>query len=181
MMVKEEEEMRLIFSRFSDTLGTAMRIVLIIFCILIVQDSVAQSRVPQQRKFKKDSLVGEEVTSLSRQQRDVRALFGQIQHGLLNLSLLSSPSLFANQVSVSIRGGETGYYSANQVLSVLQEYFAGKKPFSFEFSRFEDEGSTPYATGRLTYIAKGNRESVQVYVSLVQQEGKWLLGQVNIY
>ncbi|GEM_PF-1113549 len=179
--MKERRVMRLIFNRISDTLGVAMKLVLIILCILMAQDSVAQSRVTQQRKFKKDSLVGEEVTSLSQQQRDVRALFGQIQHGLLNLSLLSSPSLFANQVSVSIRGGETGYYSANQVLSVLQEFFAGKKPSTFEFSRFEDEGPTPYATGRLTYIAKANRESVQVYVSLVQQDGKWLLGQVNIY
>ncbi len=154
-------------------------IVITAFCI--VAEASGQMRSIQQRRMKKDSIVREEVVQFSPSQVAVRSFFGQIQHGILTTSLASSPSSFANQVSVNIIGGESGYYSSNQVLSLLQNYFQIRKPSAFEFSRFHDRGPAPYATGRLTFISKGSRESAQVYVSLVQQDSRWVISQLNIY
>lgn len=158
-----------------------MKLWVVILSLCIVGEASGQVRPIQQRKMKKDSLIGEEVVRFSPQQVAVRSFFGKIQHGILTSSLASSPSYFANQVSVNISGGESGYYSANQVLSLLQNYFLTRKPAGFEFSRFHDRGPAPYATGRLTFNTKGNRESAQVYVSLVQQDSKWVISQLNIY
>jgi hypothetical protein len=172
---------RLILLSFYDTLRLAMKFWMVILSLCIVAEASAQVRPIQQRKQKRDSLVGEEAVRFSPQQVAVRSLFGKIQHGILSASLASSPSFFANQVSVNISGGESGYYSANQVLSLLQNYFVTRKPAGFEFSRFHDLGPAPYATGRLTYNTRGNRESAQVYVSLVEQDSKWVISQLNIY
>lgn len=158
-----------------------MKLWLVILSLCIAGDVTAQVRSIQQRKLKKDTLVGEETVRFSPQQVAVRSFFGQVQHGIISSSLTTSPSYFANQVSVSISGGESGYYSSNQVLSLLQNYFTTRKQPSFEFSRFHDEGPAPYATGRLTFTSKGNRESAQVYVSLVQQDSRWVISQLNIY
>jgi hypothetical protein len=82
---------------------------------------------------------------------------------------------------VNMSGGESGYFSANQTVSILQRYLSGRTSLSFEFSRYNDLGPTPYATGRLTSISRGRRESAQIYVSLRHQDSRWVITQFNIY
>src|SRR4030042_11948 len=51
---------------------------------------------------------------------------------------------------------------------------------SFEFSRLSDTSATPFATGRMTFISGGRRESAQIYVSLRFKDSRWVIGQFNI-
>lgn len=148
---------------------------------MLLGETHAQVRPVQQRKMKSDSVVGQKVEPLDYRQADVKGVFEKIETGIMKSTLTASPALFASQVYVSIAGGESGYFSANQVASVLQNYFSSRKSVSFSFSKLSEQSSAPYATGRFTYIAKGTKESVQIYVSLTVQESKWVVSQFNIY
>ena len=115
------------------------------------------------------------------QRPDLKNVFKKVEKGVSTGSIVSFSNHFGPQVHVSITGRDDGYFSANQTTSVLQSYFMALKSGSFTFSRFHEKGETPYATGRLTYIARGNQESVQIYVSLSLHDTEWVISQFNVY
>ena len=158
-----------------------MKLLVLLLAAIVVLEAPAQLRSIQQRKMKKDSIVERGAVLPNAQQVDARKLFGMIEHGILNSTLASSPVPFAHQVFVNISGGESGYYSSNQAASVLQTYFSGRSPISFQFTRYSDKGPNPYATGRFTFVNRGQRESAQIYVSSVLQDSRWVISQFNIY
>jgi len=152
----------------------------LIALVVVLQCSVAQS--PSQRRLpRREPAIGRENQNRIPNQADARKLFGIIEQSIVRSSLTSTSSHFAQQVFVNMSGGESGYFSANQTVSILQRYFSSRSSLAFEFSRFSDTGSTPYATGRLTFTARGRRESAQVYVSLRFLESRWVISQFNIY
>lgn len=111
----------------------------------------------------------------------VKTLFERIERGIASANVGLFGNSFAKQVSLSIGGGESGYVSASQATSILQGYLSSHQPTQFSFSRMGEGTATPYATGRLDFVAKGNKESAQVYVALKQQDSEWVIGQFNIY
>jgi len=158
-----------------------MKSVVFLVPLVFVLQASAQIRPDLQRRPGRHSIVIQRVLPRTVQQLEVRRVFNQIERSILSSSLSSIPVSFARQVYVNITGGESGYFSQNQVVSVLQSYFVSRTPLSFEFSRYSDQGPTPYATGRLTYNDRGRRESAQVYVSLAIQDSQWVISQFNIY
>jgi len=172
----------LTFFGFSDTLCSHMRssALVLIAVVTILQCAVGQ--LPGQRRLpRREPALGREIQIRPPNQAEARKLFGIIEQNILSSSLASSSSHFAPQVFVNMSGGESGYYSASQTVSILQRYFSTRSSLAFEFSRFSDTGSTPYATGRLTFTSKGRRESAQIYVSLRFQDSRWVISQFNIY
>lgn len=152
----------------------------LIALVAALQYSAAQS--PSQRRLpRREPVPGREIQDRIPNQADARKLFGIIEQSILSSSLTSASSHFAQQVFVNMSGGESGYFSANQTVSILHRYFSSRSSLAFEFSRFSDTGTTPYATGRLTFTARGRRESAQVYVSLRFQDTRWVISQFNIY
>lgn len=109
------------------------------------------------------------------------AAFRDIEYGIRKCTVQEYENELGEIISIAIGSSERGYFSMNQAVSVLSEYFSGRKSVSFEFSRIYEKGPTPYATGRLVYIQKGNQESAQVYVSLIRQKSRWVINQFNIY
>lgn len=158
-----------------------MKTLISLLMLLALTEALAQMRPVQQQKTEGDSVIGRGVEPPDYKQGDVKSIFKKIEESISKSTLTSSPAFFGSQVYVNISGGENGYFSANQVVSVLQNYFSSRKAVSFSFSRLNEQGSTPYATGRFTFITKGNKESVQIYVSLTLQESKWVVSQFNIY
>ncbi|MBM4161730.1 MAG: DUF4783 domain-containing protein [Ignavibacteria bacterium] len=158
-----------------------MKLLVFFLLAVYVLAAPAQQRQNQQRTTRKNSIVDPRALVPNAQQLDVRKLFGQIEDGLLKSSLAAAPVQFASQVSISIPGGESGYFSANQAASILDSYFSRRTPLSFQFTRYNDKGPSPFATGRLTFVNRGQRESVQIYISLVHQEARWVIRQFNIY
>ena len=152
----------------------------LIALVVALQFAVAQS--PSQRRVpRREPALGREAQIHIPNQADARKLFGVVEQSILKSSLTSASPHFAQQVFVNMSGGESGYFSANQTVSILQRYFSSRSSLAFEFSRFSDTGTTPYATGRLTFTARGRRESAQVYVSLRFQDSRWVISQFNIY
>lgn len=112
---------------------------------------------------------------------DYRKLFTSIQRNLASGNISSLAQHLAPQVQVNFRGGENGYYSANQAYYLLDNYFRSRKILGFEFSTIGESDSNPYATGGASFNYKGSREYAQVYVSLSRTGRQWLITQINIY
>jgi hypothetical protein len=136
-----------------------------------------QSSVPRQAK---ESIPNSNVR-IDKQHSDVSDILKKIEWGIKNGSVDEFEKELGIIVSIAIGSGERGYYSMNQAASMLSNYFSGRRPITFMFSRIHEKGSVPYATGRFVYVHKGNQESAQVYVSLTRQDSRWVINQFNIY
>ena len=146
--------------------------------LLIALPLHAQVR-PKIGNSKASSLLNQRIEV--HQSPEARALLQRIERGILGGSAEAFNANFGKQVSMTIAGAESGYYSSGQAFLILQNFFSARKPTQFSFSRINDTLASPYATGRLSFIRRGNRESVQVYVSLARQETQWVITQFNIY
>ena len=122
--------------------------------------------------------VGDSVVSLDVQSK---AIFDDVQAAISsgNVSLLARH--FAPQVDVSLRGGESGTFSANQAFYILEDFFRSRRFGRLKFSTVGEVDSNPYATGSADLLYKGNRDLVQVYVALTNAGEKRVITQLNIY
>jgi len=139
--------------------------------------------VPQRLKnaAAKDARVEQPQGKENSQFGAVRLVFNAVEAALVAGNAGSLSPLLAKQVSMTIRGNESGFFSSAQSLTILKKFFSPRKPTQFSFSRLNDTVSHPYATGRLDFVLRGSKESVQVYVSLTQQDSAWVISQFNIY
>jgi hypothetical protein len=112
---------------------------------------------------------------------DFRVVFEEIQEGIEQGNVgIFAPHL-GTQLQLTLKEGESGYYSANHAYYLLESYFKTRKVVSFEFSSVGEAEATPYATGLAVFYTKGMRESVQVYVALMKSGGRWMIAEINIY
>lgn len=109
------------------------------------------------------------------------SVFNEVQQGIAsgNVSLLTPH--FHSQVHVTLRGGESGLFSANQSYYLLLNYFRARKSAGFVFTTYGDSGSNPYATGGVLFNVRGARENAQVYVALTNNGDRWVITHINIY
>jgi hypothetical protein len=125
--------------------------------------------------------------ALPDQHPEYRTIFQSVQDGIVSGSVGTFSQFLGSQVHVNLRGGESGYFSANQAHYVLTNYFRTRRVLRFEFTTLGSAGSEPYGTGSAVMSFKGTREQVQVFVSLTllpfSASGgeRWVISQVNIY
>ena len=110
-----------------------------------------------------------------------RKIFSSVQQGLSSGNISTFSQHMGSQVYVNLRGGESGYYSANQAYYLLENYFKTRRLVNFNFSTIGESESNPYATGSAGFNEKGSRERAQVYVSLSLAGNRWVITQINIY
>ncbi len=140
---------------------------------------LAVAQVPASKLDEKAT--GDKHQAAAFEQEEPKAVFQKLEKNIAAGSLRLFTSFIGPQVYIDVTGGGSGYYSSNQAMSLLQSFFAQRKPLSFKFSSVNHLAPSPYATGRLTYLYKGTRESAQVYVALKQLDSKWVVSQFNIY
>ncbi|MDI6803534.1 MAG: DUF4783 domain-containing protein [Bacteroidota bacterium] len=110
-----------------------------------------------------------------------REIFKAIESGVDAGEIDRFAGYFAQQVYVSIRGGESGYFSSNQTYYIIKNFLTARKPLGFSFTTYGFADEIPFATGRALFRIKGNRESVQVYAALSKSNGKWVIDKINFY
>ena len=88
---------------------------------------------------------------------------------------------FANQVYINVRGEEGGYFSANQGIIILQNFFSLHHVVTFKLSTVNTTHEQPYATGAGTFFSRGKKENLQIYIGLTPREGGWFISQFNVY
>ena len=112
---------------------------------------------------------------------DFRTVFTDIEQGISSANVSLFASHFHAQVHVTLRGGESGLYSANQAYYLLQNYLRDRKPAGFKFSTFGDSPTNPYATGSAAFNVRGNRERAQLYAALAHNGDRWVITHINSY
>jgi hypothetical protein len=115
------------------------------------------------------------------QRPSIQEIFKRIEHGLQTNALETLGKEMGTTISLTIRSGEHGYYSASQALSIITGYFSDRRLISVAFSPIYDNAPAPFATGHLTFMHKGVQESTQIYISLMRQDSVWVINQFNIY
>ena len=109
------------------------------------------------------------------------ALFAKIEAGITSGETARFSQDLARQTYVSVRGKESGYFSANQAFLIVRNYFSSRRLASFKLSKQESAGSMPFATGGGTFMSRGTLEQFQVYVALTRVESRWVIAQFNVY
>ena len=87
-------------------------------------------------------------------------------------------------LSVKIIAAESGFYSRDQIESLLKQAFAATKTIKFDVNidldpdRAEDQGvvSCPAAW---SYVNKGVRSEISLRFLLARQQGRWLLSEIR--
>ena len=112
---------------------------------------------------------------------DYRPVFDDVRNGIStgNVGLISRH--VASSVTISLRGGESGTFSANQAYYVLADYFKSRRFGAFEFASIVDSTTSPYATGATELVFQGSKESAQVYVGLSLSGKTYKVAQLTIY
>ena len=136
---------------------------------------------PHGARFPVTQLQPPRQTPTQVQQDAWRQIFARVQEGLNSGDVRSFSDHMAPQVYVNLRGGESGYYSANQAYYVLESYLKSRRLVNLSFSTIGESDARPYATGSAGFMSRGSRELAQVYVSLTQSGDRWTITQINIY
>jgi hypothetical protein len=112
---------------------------------------------------------------------EIREVFDDVQRGISQANVAIFSPHFHSQVRVTLHGGETGLYSANQAYYLLQNFLRDRKPVSFAFTTYGESESTPYGTGNAAFTFRGVRQHAQMYVALASEGGRWVITHINIY
>jgi len=112
---------------------------------------------------------------------ECRRIFASVQEGLAAGRVGMFSQHIGQQVFMNLRGGESGYYSANQAYYVLENYLKTRRLANLNFSTIGESEANPYATGSAGFSFRGTGEFAQVYVSLVRSGDRWVITQINIY
>ena len=121
------------------------------------------------------------VSPGARNQAGPSRLFSRVEEGLNAGNISELLPYFAAQVSISLRGWEEGYFSPGQACSLLEQFIRTRKLTGVRFSTVDTSAERPYATGSAFITAKGNRERVQVYISLTPAGDRWTIHLLNIH
>ena len=112
---------------------------------------------------------------------EIREVFEDVQRGIAQGNVALFSPHFHGQVRLTLRGDESGLYSANQAYYLLQNYFRDRMPVNFTFTTYGESDSTPYATGKAGFTFQGARQHAQIYVALAAEGERWVITHINIY
>jgi hypothetical protein len=111
----------------------------------------------------------------------LQSVFSDIERGIMTGDANVFSQHLARQVYLNVHGVESGYYSGNQALAVLQNFLGGRKTLHFRFTTIDDSGPTPYATGGGMCSLRGAQETIQIYAAVSQTDDRWFITQFNVY
>jgi len=111
---------------------------------------------------------------------DCKNTFKDIGAGFNYSNINSISRYFDEQVYLNIISFEIGYYSSNQAESIISNFMDYFKVISFKYSRSYCKNSFAFATGKYKYDIGGGVRELQVSVSLLYNEDRWLIDQIAI-
>ena len=116
-----------------------------------------------------------------RQAEKINSIFHNIEIGLAtnNIELLSKH--ISKQLRISLRGSETGYFSENQAMNIIESYFNNRRIIDFNFANIKSSDEGPYATGEGHWNTRGKQEKFLVYVIIAERDNRWVITQLKIY
>lgn len=84
------------------------------------------------------------------------------------------------KVYLNLMTGINGYYSGEQAFLILESLFSTYIPISFSFSSRNFSIRNPYGFGPLTYERRGKRDTAEMFLSLANVNGEWMINHISI-
>ncbi len=111
----------------------------------------------------------------------VSPVFQSTQDGIISGDVKSFSQYLAKQVYLDLPGEERRYCSANQAFLILQNFFGSRKTVQFKFSTVDQSDAGSFATGSGTFLLRGRREALQIYVFISKADNNFVISQFNVY
>jgi len=108
-------------------------------------------------------------------------IFIELKQSIDDGNVKAVSKYIGTRVYLNLKDAESGYYSGNQAAYLIQNFFGTRRSLTFRFSTIKDTENSPYATGSGTFMARGGRAKLQVYVALSKKDGKWVITQFSVY
>ncbi len=109
------------------------------------------------------------------------AILSEIEQGILHNDAAAFADHLGPQVAIAMSNDWGGSYSTNQSYSILKNFLGVRKTIGFRFTTIQQSGPTAYATGGGSFVRRGTKENLQIYVRLTLIEKRWLITQINMY
>ena len=87
---------------------------------------------------------------------------------------------FSAKNYISLAGGTSGYFSANQSYYVLKDFLSVYQPISFKLTNTVVETSNPFASGVFKFNNKGIRGTAVAFIALQFIDNQWRISQITI-
>lgn len=111
---------------------------------------------------------------------DVSKIFIHFEDGLNNNAIDKFSSYFAEKSFISLKNGNSGYYSANQSYYVIKDFLSIYKPISFKLTNIVTDSTNPFASGVLKFNNNGIKGTAIVFISLQLIRNQWKISQITI-
>ncbi|MEJ5351300.1 MAG: DUF4783 domain-containing protein [Melioribacteraceae bacterium] len=111
---------------------------------------------------------------------DVNKIFIHIEDGLNNNAVDKFAGYFSEKNFISLKNGNSGYFSANQSFYVIKDFLSIYKPISFKLTNIVTDSVNPFASGILKYNNNGIRGTAIVFISLQLVNNQWRISQITI-
>jgi hypothetical protein len=110
-----------------------------------------------------------------------REVFTAVEQGLAAGNVDQVSAHLDSRVYMQLRGSDGGYHSSTQAYYILSAFLKAHKPASIVFTTYGETDGAPYATGAASFIARGVREDLQIYVALHLSGDRWVITHLNMY
>lgn len=110
-----------------------------------------------------------------------REVFTAVEQGLAEGNVEPVTAYLDSRVYMQLRGSEGGYHSSTQAYYILSAFLKARKPSSVAFTTYGETDGAPYATGAASFITRGMREDLQIYVALHLSGDRWVITHLNMY
>lgn len=126
------------------------------------------------------SAAGQVHSEQSDPEREARELLLGAKDALSSGNIRYLRPHLGQKVYLNLFTGINGYYSGEQAFLILESLFSTYQPISFSFSSRNFSIRNPYGFGPLTYEHRGKRETAEMFLSLANVRGKWVINQITI-
>ena len=156
-------------------------VVLILISCVILGSPISSRNYP----IKISAPVADEDSSLSQENHLVNPklveVFRDIEQAILSQDAKSIARFFGKQIFLGLEDSDGAYYSANQALLILENFFHSHRILTFKLSSISSSGPSPYATGGGLMKVKNTRKLVQIYIAMTMVDHRWIISQLNVY
>lgn len=146
--------------------------ILIIFSFCLLGNASAQDGWWKEKKYKDD---------FTRQKFALcKKTFKDIGSGLSYRQVSGVSRYFDEQVYLNIISNEKGYYSSSQAELILSDFMDYFRVTAFNFKRSTRYNTYAFATGKYKYTINGNKNELEVSISLKFYNDEWFIDQIMI-
>jgi len=145
---------------------------LLILSFVLVHNSSAQDSWWKDKKYKDE---------FTRQKYALcKKTFKDIATSLSYQQVSGMSKYFDEQVYLNVISNEKGYYSSSQAELIVTDFMDYFKVINFAFKRSTRYNTYAFATGKYKYSINGNKNELEVSISLKFYNDVWYIDQIMI-